>query len=208
MLLVFAFFIGVLLLVLYLIVIVFKPPASIASYMERRGIVLSTENNSLLSASSERVSCEEQQIFCTSDADCAGLCKPHSSSSTFSSNYRCMPQENTCLAAPTIDGPENYECSADKGFYPALVVDEILGAKWTCLNTLPYLFNDTENFHRYICAGGKLVYKNNPGSVFADCECDAPRIKVIDEFRGNIPICIDQYYLPLFANFRKNVPTL
>lgn len=155
-----------------------------------------------------KLDCDLNAVYCNIDSDCAQLCNQNAAAVTNSTvvgkAYKCN-QFHRCIQSvndnePNINTNNNIpNCNRDFGFFPVLISDEVLGQRWTCLNTEPYIFDDKQTYHSYICAGGNR--KNlNPKKLYDSCKCPKEKLKVRDEFRNDIPICIDQNQLPLFPN--------
>ncbi|WBR61439.1 per os infectivity factor 3 [Drosophila suzukii associated hytrosavirus 1] len=150
-----------------------------------------------------RINCQDKKIYCTNNTDCIQMCS-HTINDELQVQYKCS-EINVCTQSLLTTEEETNinpnSCNRQYGFFPILTADEFFQPHWICLNTKPYLFNDKQQFHSYICAGGT---KNiNPQNVFDTCICSDDQIKVRDEFRNGIPLCIDKHLLPLFPNFSK-----
>lgn len=145
-----------------------------------------------------KIKCNERTVYCYSDNNCRELCH---NSVTDKVDYKCGPN-NICtqsqLVAEDIKPVEN--CNRKFGFFDVLIADEIFEPYWTCLNTRPHLFNDKQDFHTYICAGGDRS-KLDPQNIYESCICSEDKIKVHDDLRQDIPICIEKHQLSLFPNF-------
>lgn len=152
-----------------------------------------------------RINCHEKKIYCTRNTDCLQICS-NAIDDELQVEYKCN-EINICAQSLLTTNNDNsttptVSCNRDFGFFPILTADEIFQPHWTCLNTRPYLFNDQQQYHDYICAGGDR--KNlDPRYIFESCICPADRIKVRDEFRNNIPLCVEKHQLSLFPNFSK-----
>lgn len=149
------------------------------------------------------VNCNTNKVYCTNSSDCVQMCKA-STDVDLSVKYICA-SDNVCTQSTIEVGASNI-CNRERGFYPILVVDEIFGQEWSCLNTLPYLFDSSQNIHSYICAGGDWKLTIDTDKIFDNCTCQPGYIKVGDDLRKDIPICITPDQLPLFPNLsiRKN----
>lgn len=143
--------------------------------------------------------CAEKKIYCVNNDDCLQLCS-HAIDDELQTQYKCN-EINTCTQSILNSDDEQTPivCKKDYDFYPVLTADEIFQPRWTCLNTKPYLFNDKQEFHHYICAGGDQS-KLDPKAIFESCVCGQGKIKVRDEFREFIPVCIEKNQLSLFPN--------
>lgn len=148
-------------------------------------------------------SCNEQKTYCTKDDDCRRICSTPSTGENII--YNCN-ELNVCIQSIGAHGDDNSQtttsvfCNRKFGFFPVLTADEIFKPHWICLNTRPNVFDDNQNYHPYICAGSDISHLN-PDEIFNSCICPHDKVKVRDEFRNNIPVCIDQHQLSLFPNF-------
>lgn len=154
---------------------------------------IDTVNNEL-----DKVDCNERKIYCTVDGDCTQLCSNPIDNKV---HYKCS-KNNVCVQSQF--NSENNEslksCNRSFGFFPVLKADEIFEPEWICLNTRPYLFNDNQEYHSYVCSGGDQSLLE-PQNIFESCICKDDKIKVRDDLRNDIPICIYKHQLSLFPNF-------
>lgn len=149
-----------------------------------------------------RINCREKKIYCLTNNDCLQMCT-HATDNELLIQYKCS-SVNVCTQSILNNDDENTKiiCNRKHGFFPIITADEIFQPRWTCLNTRPYLFNKNQEYHSYICAGGDRS-KLDPDNIFNSCNCSSDKIKVRDEFRNDIPICIEQKKLSLFPNFTE-----
>lgn len=159
-------------------------------------------NTSLIAANEQlnTIDCNATRIYCVEDSNCAQLCA-NTIDKQFEVEYKCG-EANVCTQSPLVTGSDQRPevCNRNFGFLPILVADEIFEPRWTCLNTQPYLFNEQQQYHAYICAGGDRS-KLDPKNVFESCVCAQDCIKARDDLRNDIPICIPKRQLSLFPNF-------
>lgn len=134
----------------------------------------------------KRAQCDN--VYCARDDDCKQIC---------SAQYKCNTI-NRCVQSDIDIETKPITCKREFGFYPILTADEIFQPQWTCLNTRPDIFDDNQEYRKYICAGGSNLDTQN---LFDSCVCGEGKIKVRDDFRGSIPLCIDSDQLSLFPNF-------
>lgn len=161
---------------------------------------IQTTSTQLLDENIAKIECDKEKVYCANDYDCLQICS-NAISESLKMEYKCN-EINTCIQSPlkTDHNSDNETCNIEFGFLPILTADEIFQPTWTCLNTQPYLFDKTQQFHSYICAGGDRS-RLDPKNIFNSCLCRDNKIKVRDEFRNEIPICIDKNQLSLFPNF-------
>lgn len=147
-----------------------------------------------------RANCANDKIYCINDNDCLQMCS-HATDKEFLTQYKCN-EVNVCTQSKLDNENENTNifCNREHGFFPILTADEIFQPHWVCLNTRPYLFDDNQEYHSYICSGGDIS-KLKPSDIYGSCICGEGKVKVRDEFRNNIPICINKAQLSLFPNF-------
>lgn len=150
-----------------------------------------------------KINCEYKEIFCSNDNDCLQICS-NAINDNLQTQYKCS-EIKTCIQSKIESTKTSTEisCNRDYGFIPILTADEFFQYRWICLNTLPYIFNDNQEFHKYICDGGnknQLDIKD----LYNSCKCPSNKIKVRDEFRNTLPICVDKHQLSLFPNFRRD----
>lgn len=177
-------------------------------------------SSSTLQDMSNKYNCTNKQIYCVKDSDCLQMCSLSNNEDNSGNNsnnndnnnksliqYKCSKRK-ICVQSINDNTSDNNNqnsnskilCNKKLGFFLALVSDEIFESYWTCLNSRPYLFNDKQEYHSYICAGGNRD-SLDPDNIFDSCKCSDNQIKVRDEFRNYIPICIDSKDLPLYPNF-------
>lgn len=185
--------------------------------------IVSTTSSMTLTTSSPledttKINCKETLIYCNQTSDCLQLCaRPFDTVDKIT--YKCT-KNNICIQSPVNIDDSTIQstipkCNRKFGFYPVLTADELFQSEWKCLNTLPHIFSDkTQDFHPYICAGGDRS-KLDPANLFESCICNnntiggnnnrteniTNKIKVRDEFRTGIPICVEKHQLALFPNF-------
>ena len=147
-----------------------------------------------------KIKCDDKKIYCANDNDCIKMCA-HAINTDLQTQYKCN-EINVCTQSilNTENNSTSIHCNRENGFFPVLTTDEIFKPHWICMNTRPYLFDDNQEFHKYICAGGDK-YQLDSNNIFDSCNCSGNKIKVRDEFRNNIPLCIDKHQLSLFPNF-------
>lgn len=147
-----------------------------------------------------RINCRDNQVYCVTNNDCLQLCS-HAIDHELLTEYKCNEMKFCSQSILTDDKEKpDIDCKKEFGFYPVLTADEIFEPHWICLNTLPHLFGDNQEYHSYICAGGDRT-KLDPKKIFESCECQGDKIKVRDSFRSDIPICVEKNQLSLFPNF-------
>lgn len=189
-----------LLLVVYLVVCEF------ASRRTRQTLAANAETKTTLVPLTElqRIDCGSRKIFCSNDTDCREICGDGGIDNDLLTQYKCSAIKTctqTLMTGPDETTQQPISCDRSRGFYPILIFDEILPPRWKCLNTLPQIFDDTrQDYHSYICNGGQRQDLELT-RLFDSCQCPANKVKVRDEFRNNIPICIDKDQLSLFPNF-------
>lgn len=170
----------------------------------RNNLVANTETTTSVLTDNEirKIDCKTKTIYCSNDYDCLQVCS-NAINDSLQMEYKCS-EVNICTQSPLLNSNENTDltaiCNTNFGFFPVLTADEIFQPQWTCINTQPYLFNDQQQYHPYVCANGNRE-KLDPKKVFESCVCPAQQIKVRDEFRNNIPLCVDKNQLSLFPNF-------
>lgn len=144
----------------------------------------------------KRIDCENEKIYCIEDNDCLHLCTRNLNL------YKCN-NFNICsqyISKHELDNISKIDCNKKFGFYPVLKVDEFLQPIWFCLNTRPHIFTNNQQYHPFVC-GGTNKSRLDPDNLFESCICEPGKVKVNDEFRGNIPICLEKNILTLFPNF-------
>lgn len=149
----------------------------------------------------KRIDCGKEQIYCTKNSDCIQMCSQKNDKLQI--EYKCS-ETNICLQSPSENDADDatVSCNRNFGFYPILTADEIFQPHWICLNTQPHIFNDNQEYHKFICAGQDRS-KLDPKNIFDSCTCKNNTVKVHDEFRQDIPICINKHQLSLFPNFTQ-----
>lgn len=191
----------ILLFILYLII------AEYYNVRVRATIAANTTTTSIpiLDEQLKRIDCKQQRTFCTADSDCAQLCTRSVDDEMLQIEYKCN-DINTCTQSVRTSSGENNQhqsikCNRLFGFIPTLTADEIFQPYWICLNTRPHIFDSsTQDYHPYICAGGNRT-QLNPSNLYNSCVCPETKIKVRDEFRDGIPLCVSRNQLSLFPNF-------
>lgn len=162
--------------------------------------IISTKMSLLDTTNKSAKDCNKQTVFCQHDSDCMQLC---SINEAILIQYKCN-EINICTQSVLENETTNntpIDCNRKNNFIPTLTADEFFQPHWICLNTRPQLFDDkTQDFHTYICAGGNRTALNQD-DIFNSCVCDENKIKVYDEFRNNIPLCIEKKQISLFPNF-------
>ena len=150
-----------------------------------------------------KIKCDEKKVYCANDSDCINMCA-HAIDTDIQTQYKCS-EINVCTQSVlNIENTNtSVNCNRENGFFPVLKTDEILQPRWICMNTKPYLFNNNQEFHKYICSGGDR-YLLDSDNIFDSCDCTENKLKVRDEFRNNIPLCIDKHQLSLFPNFVRD----
>lgn len=192
------YLIALLVFVIYLVVVEF--------YNKRvRQTINNNTDTSIFSIDElKRIKCNEHKVYCIKDDDCLQICS-RPLDEMLQSEYKCN-EFNVCtqsvLTNEENDNPEDLNCKRNFGFYPVLTADEIFSPYWICLNTRPYIFTNQQQYHPYICGGSDQL---DPDNLFDSCQCPDNKIKVRDEFRSTIPICIDQNQLPLFPNLTSSL---
>lgn len=154
-----------------------------------------------IDALKNRIECDKRRIYCANDNDCLELCTRAIDDIT-QVEYKCN-DINICTQSTLINGDETTSsllCNRDFGFIPILTADEIFQPHWVCLNTRPNVFDNRQQYHSFICAGGNRS-SLDPDRLFDSCLCPPATIKIHDEFRPGLPICVDKHQLPLFPNF-------
>lgn len=192
----------IMLLIIYFIVFIFynkKIRATISENLTTETSLYPLNTNDIR----RRKDCGSSQIYCSTDNDCKQICS-HAIDDTLLSEYKCSDIK-TCTQS-ILTGENNdtsiVKCIKEFGFMPVLTADELFQSHWICLNTLPHIFNNQQNYHPYICSGGKID-RLVPQHLFDTCICNGKDIKVRDEFRSDIPICLNPEQLPLFPNFYR-----
>lgn len=150
--------------------------------------------------------CNDSKIYCTNDSDCLQICA-NAIDIELQTQYKCSTINICTQSLLNSDNSDNQSlnkksCNKDFGFFPVLTSDEIFQSHWTCINTRPSIFNDQQQYHQYICSGGNKDNLDHR-DLFNSCKCPNTKIKVRDEFRTDIPLCIDKHQLSLFPNFTR-----
>lgn len=140
--------------------------------------------------------CHNKIVYCTTSKDCSHICT-NANENEFICNSSSICSQST-LSSTSANTAE-IVCDQNKGFLPTLTADEFFEPYWICLNTRPYIFNNQQKINSFVCASGKLNFRNFD-TLYEDCICQGGDIKVKDILRNNIPICIQSHKLSLYPN--------
>lgn len=152
-----------------------------------------------------RVNCIKDTYFCGTDSDCMDICD------TGSVLFKC--DETTKACTPLKDSEVDPEtdkrkCNAQHGFLNVLSADATTGLNWSCINTLPQIFDNRDNKHTSVCYDGDFpVNVEDHYPTADDCVCHGEQnVLCVRNFDGTTPRCVhrdDIKFLPSFRPVRK-----
>lgn len=140
--------------------------------------------------------CVSNVIRCIDDSDCAGLCERIENT-----NYKKFVCNKSKCVLETRDIVT--DCDESLGFFPVLQQTEF-EVGWSCLNTLPWFFDDNRRFRNHICNGGTMRTPFDiTNNIYRMCTCTWRSVLSVRDDRKTIPICVPSNIAHLFPSYTE-----
>lgn len=160
--------------------------------------------------------CTSAPHYCTDSQQCSNMCTPNIVNSVIGSDGKIRKRSYLCVAGvceSVISTPSTLtelKCNEKIGQINVFQNNNLLN-EWTCINTLPRLFQADGQPHTYVCGVG-----NNTGtfdvSLFDTtksidaipcCKCNDNYIRAVEINIPDVPLCISSETFGMYPSFIK-----
>lgn len=139
----------------------------------------------------KNVSCEKEEVFCTSNTQCNKICN--------TTKFVCNEISQKCTPLTILESiPNGVECQQEKGFLWTVVGSEVEGFEWECISTKPNIYDSKGEKHPHVC-GGNGIYQSSGVCTCSDDRKIGYRIGDV-----STPRCIPNFILKLFPHYEES----